>query len=349
MYKRVRKLESIKNIKIGVIKMKQFKSTKSLIILMAISVFTIYLAGCSDSNNVSPGNQTDDQYLQQIVSAGTGSNNQQPEDLMSNEANDLDNSGAVPDNENGGGDTPIDTLKKWGRRITNVNVNLQISNEGDTIKDVNVTRTITGNYYIVGIVSGQQDTIVKPYVEVLKRTVSFKRIARTTQVSFNWKLYKISILNGGTVQPQNSDQYIEMQQAQVYVNGNLKYTFTGPDFTQNIFTTERFGGAGIPEVNIGDHVTIVISTYSAQSEQDIVAWHWARNTFGFHRVPFVMTSQTPNGAGWNRTYEKTFTIYPQHRIGVFNGYISASTHKSLYDNSPVEFSSDEIGVPYKVQ
>jgi hypothetical protein len=157
------------------------------------------------------------------------------------------------------------------------------------------------------------------------------------------------MLSGGTSQPQNYAQYVQMQQALVYVNGALKYTFTGPDFTQNVFTTIRFGGAGIPEVNIGDQVKIVVTTYSTQSEQDIVAWHWARNTFGFHREPFVMTSQTPSGSGWTRTYEKTFNIYPQHRLGIFNGYISASTHKSLYDNSPVEFASNEIGVPYKVK
>jgi len=324
--------------------MKTFKLTKSFLIAMSVFALLVYVTGCSD-NNVATGTQTDDQFIQQVVSAGTGSNNSAEEDLMSNESNDMDNSGAVGN----GGDIPIDTLVKWGRKVTNVNVNLQIANEGDTVKNVAVTRTITGNYYIVGFVSGQQDTIVKPYVEEFKRNVSFKRIAKNSDPHFNWKVYKVSMLSGGTTQPQNYTQYIQMQQAQVYVNGALKYTFTGPDFTQNIFTTIRFGGAGVPEVNTGDQVKIVISAYSTQSEQDIVAWHWARNTFGFHREPFVMTSQTPNGSGWNRTYEKTFNVYQQHKKGIFNGYISASTHKSLYDNSPVEFSSNEIGVPYKVK
>ncbi len=62
-----------------------------------------------------------------------------------------------------------------------------------------------------------------------------------------------------------------------------------------------------------------------------------------------MTSNNPNGGGWDRTYEKTFTVYAGHTLGRFNGYINASTHKSLYDDSPSEFASDEAGIPYKVK
>jgi len=67
-----------------------------------------------------------------------------------------------------------------------------------------------------------------------------------------------------------------------------------------------------------------------------------------------MTSSIPNpgGSGYLRTYEKTFNIYNipphTHRYGVFNGFISASTYKSLYDDSPVEFASDLVGTPYRV-
>ena len=61
-----------------------------------------------------------------------------------------------------------------------------------------------------------------------------------------------------------------------------------------------------------------------------------------------MTSEIPNGQYWDRTYEKTFNIYGDHKRGVFNGFISASTHKSLYDDSPAEFASDLVGTPYRV-
>jgi hypothetical protein len=63
-----------------------------------------------------------------------------------------------------------------------------------------------------------------------------------------------------------------------------------------------------------------------------------------------MTSNTPSGSGWDRTYEKTFTVYGAHNFGrKFNAFISASTHKSLYDDSPSEFASDLVGIPYRVE
>ena len=322
--------------------MKVLKLTQKLLVLLVISMISIYLSGCSE--NSVEGVQTDDEFIREVLTTGINSNQQEDDDLMSNESGDLDDGGAVG-NE---GDTPIDSLFRWGRRVTSVTISVTITSEGDSIKNALVERTINGVYHIIGYVGGNLDSIQKPYTEVLRRTAVFKRIAYTPRPRNNWRLYKVSMVDGGTTAPQNSEQYIQMQLVQVYVNNVLQYTFNGPDFTQNIFTTRRFNGAGIPEVHIGDQLRIVVSTYSAQAEQDIVAWHWARNTFGFHRVPFEMISETPNGSGWNRVYEKSFTVYSNHLRGRFNGYISASTHKSLYDNSPVEFASDLVGAPYRV-
>ncbi len=323
--------------------MKVSKFTKITLFLLFSAIFTLYLAGCSESS-VDPDNQTDDEFIKEVVMRGTGSNNQEDDDLMFNEAYDLDNGGAV----GGGGDTPVDSLLRWGRRVTGVNVNVNITSEGDSLKIAHVTRTINGDFMIVGIVSGVEKTIVKPYTEVLKRDVIFKRIDHSPRPRFNWKLYKISMVDGETTSPQVGSEYVQMSKIEIYVDNVLTNTFEGPDFTQNVFTTKRFGGTGIPQVHRGDQVKIKVYTYSKQSKQDIVAWHWARNTFGFHREPFVMTSEIPNGQYWDRTYEKTFNIYGDHRHGIFNGFISASTHKSLFDDSPVEFASDLVGTPYRV-
>jgi hypothetical protein len=315
---------------------------KTTILLLLSSLFAIYLIGCSES--VAPDNQTDDQYIQEVVTRGVGSNQQADEDLMLNEANDFDDGGAV----GGGGDTPIDSLLRWGRNVTGVNVNVNITTEGDSLKIAHITRTINGDFIIIGYVSGVLSTIVKPYTEVLKRDAIFKRIDHKLKPRYNWKLYKVSLVDGETTSPQVGSDYVQMAKVDVYINNNLTYTFQGPDFTQNVFMTRWFHGGGVPEVHHGDQVRIKVYTFSRQSEPDIVAWHWAKNAFGFHRVPFVMTSEIPNGQYWDRTYEKTFTIYSRHPFGVFNGYINASTHKSLYDNSPVEFASDLVGIPYRV-
>ena len=324
------------------------KSVKNLKItaffgLLFVAVLAAYLSGCSD-NATNPTELTDDQYIESVVKTGF-STSREEDDVMSNETYDMNDDGAVPDF----GNSPIDSLLKWGRKITSVNISVTINNQGDTVKNVTVNRTISGNYIIIGMVNGQQDTIVKPYVETTQRLAIFKRIARTPRPRLNWRLYQVSMLDGQTTQPQIGTDYVEMNKVEVYVNGNLAYTFLGPDFTQNVFTTKFFGGNGIPEVNRGDQVKVNVYTFSTQSETDIVAFHWARNTFGFHREPFTMISNVPNGNGWDRVYEKTFTVYPAHLLGRFNSYISASTHKSLYDDSPSEFASDLVGTPYRVK
>jgi hypothetical protein len=318
--------------------------------MLFLAIFGLFLsyfiAGCNDT----PENQTDDEYLKEVISQGTGSNNQDEDDLMSSESGDIDDGGAVGN----GGDTPVDSLIKWGRKVLTVNVSLTITSEGDSLKTANITRTINGNFIIIGMVNNAVDTIVKPYTEVLKRFVVFKRIAYTPHPRLNWRLYRVSMVDGGTTTPQNSNDYVQMQKIEVYVNNVLQYTLNGPDFTQNVYVTKRFGGDGIPKVHLGDQVKLIVTTISQQSEPDIVAWHWARNTFGFHRVPFDMTSSIPNpsGPGYLRTFEKTYTVYNTpphvHKLGVFNGFISASTHKSLYDDSPAEFASDLVGTPYRV-
>lgn len=329
--------------------MKTFKSLKSVIILSFFIGVALYLMGCSE--NVSYEEMTDDEYIKYVVEKGYSTTQEDDDNLMSNEGGDLDNGGPVPDNE-GGGDNPIDSLIKWGRKIKSVSVTVTITSEGDTIKNASVVRTINGDYIIIGKVAGQIDTIIKPYTEVLKRNVTLKRVARTPRPRFNWRLYKVSMVDGETTLPQKGSDKVKMNKVEVIINGVLAYTFAGPDFTQNIFTTRYFGGAGIPEVRLGDQIKLVVYTTSTETDPDIVAWHWARNTFGFHREPFAMTQQSGGPGNWSRVYEKTFNIYntpPKvHKLGRFNGYISASTRKSLWDDNPNEFASDLVGTPYRV-
>jgi hypothetical protein len=324
-----------------------FTNLKFLSILFTIAFFASFLSGCSD-NSTSPTELTDEEFMQKVVSSGYDTTNRNYEDnLMSQETADLDDGGAIADDGNGG--TPIDSLSRWGRKVTGVNVSTTITWSGDTLADVHVTRTINGNYIIIGWQNGQRDSVTKPYTEVFYRTITFKRIDRTKFPRLNWRLYKVSMLSGGTTLPQVGGSQVEMTKIEVYANGSQTptYIFNGPDFTQNEFTTRLFGGSGIPVVHRNTQVQIKVYTTSQQAPVDYVAWHWARNTFGFHRVPFTLESQTGTGP-YYRVFTKTFNIYGNHILGVFNGYISASTHESLYDDDVSKFASTETGLPYIV-
>ncbi len=323
--------------------MKYSKKLTMFAVIALLAGMSAYFAACSNSVTTTP--ITDEDFIKGVVT-GTYSDGASESPLLSTTASDLDDGGAVADQDNGGGN-PIDSLKRWGRKVLSVAVDVQITNEGDTVKSALVTRTITGVFIIRGYSGGVMDSVNKPYTEVLKRTIDFKRINTTSDPRRNWKLYHVSMVNGNTTMPQTGTDNITMTNISVYVNGSATptYSFNGPDFSQNVFTTIWAGGAGIPEFDRGSTIRVVVSLTSNQPDTDYVAWHWVRNAYGFHRVAFTLTSSIGNSA---RTYEKTFTIFSDHRIGVFNGYISANTHKSLWDDNPALFSSTTTGTPYRV-
>lgn len=313
-----------------------------------VLIIAIYMSGCQENNITEPAAQSDDEYLQTTaINTAFSTNYDDDDNLLANEINDFDSEGATFDDESN--NFPIDSLLKWGRRVTNVNISTTITSQGDTMKHVTVVRTISGNFFIIGYVGGNLDTTVKPYSQEQKRYLTFKRVDRRPNPRHNWRLYQYSAIDGETKTPQIGKSNITMSKVQFYKNNNLILTLNGPDFTVNVFTSRLFGGGGMFEVNRGDQLRVKVYLNSNQQDTDIVAYHWARNSFGFHRVRFAMTSQTSNGNNFDRTYEKTFNIYNNHRWGMHNAYISSSTRSSLYDNDESLFSSTYIGFPYRVR
>jgi hypothetical protein len=327
------------------------KILKLFTITLAILLTGIIYSGCNQNQSTAPSAQmTDDAFLTSVVQNGYSSNAFDEDNLMSQVSADLNDGSAVWDNDNNPPGSPIDSLKKWGRIVRNVNIDYNITNSGDTLKTVHITRTITGDYVILGYQNGQLDSIFKPYTEVMYRWVKFKRIASTPNPVHNWRLYQISMLNGGTTLPQIGSSKVQMDKIEIYQDNvsTPTYIFNGPNFEDlNLFTTTLFGGNGIPRIDRDIPVKIMVYTTSQDAQPDLVAWHWARNTFGFHRVPFVLVSQT-GGGPYTRIYSKTFSAFHLHRLGVHNGYITASTYESLWDSDPAKFASSEIGLPYRV-
>ncbi|MEO8210973.1 MAG: hypothetical protein ABI840_10455 [bacterium] len=330
--------------------MKQLKAFLSLTILFGIIAVTFYLSGCNKDNITEPAaNQTEDEYLSSTaINSAFSSDAEDDDNLFANEVFDFDSEGPTMNNEEGF-DTPIDSLKRWGRRITNVNVNTNITTIGDSLKNVEVIRTISGNFIIIGYINGVLDSTVKPYTQEQKRLLTFKRVDRRPNPRFNWRVYQYSAIDGETKTPQTGKDNIIMSKIEFYKNNILMLTLNGPDFTINIFNSRYFGGNGLFEANRGDQIRAKVYLSSNQSDTDIVSYHWARNSFGFHRESFLMTSQIPNGNNFDRTYEKTFEIYSRHNHGIHNGFISANTRSSLYDNSTSLFSSTYMGLSYRVR
>jgi hypothetical protein len=323
-------------------------TNKILIPLFLVMLTALIISGCQ-KNAIEPNNMTDDEYVQSVVSGGYDNDYTNEDNIMMQEYNDLNEGGAVLDNESIPPANPYDSLYKWGRRITGVNRNYNITNEGDSLKNVVVTTTFSGNFVIVGYQGGLKDTTVKQYTEVMKRNVVFKRVANTEYPRRNWRLYKVSILDGETTQPQAGSSQVQITKVEIYKNnsGTPTYVFNGPDFNSTLFTTKLFGGTGIPQLDRNDVVKVKIYTTSQLSSTDYVAFHWSKNTYGFHRIPFTLESQTGSGP-YYRIYSKDFNIYGNHRIGAHNAYFSANTHESLYDDDVNKFASDLVGIPFKV-
>ena len=120
-----------------------------LIPLLLIMFIAILISGC-ERNAVDPNNMTDNEYLQSVVSGGYDNDYTNEDNIMMQEYNDLNEGGAVLDDESLPPSNPYDSLYKWGRRITGVNRNYNIANEGDTLKNVVITTTFSGNFIIVG-------------------------------------------------------------------------------------------------------------------------------------------------------------------------------------------------------
>lgn len=328
--------------------MNGLKISSIITVLSFIIITSLYLGGCNDNNITDNSSMTDDEYISSLaINSAFSSDADDDDNLFANEVSDFDSEGPVSDDP--GSDVPLDSILKWGRRITDVNVNAEITNSGDSIKNVLVTRTVSGNFIVLGYINGILDSTVKPFTQQQRRIIKFKRINRHQHPRSNWRVYEYSAIDGNTTTPQTGKDNIIINKVEFYRNNELVLTLNGPDFTNNFFRAGFFGGHNMYEADAGESFKTKVYLTSNQSETDIVSYHWPKNLSGFHRVRFDLVSETPNGNGFDRVFEKTIEIFQQHRHGRHNAYISADTRSSLFDNDPNLLSTTYMGFPYRVR
>ncbi len=311
------------------------------VILAVLISMTALFQSCQENNPNEPSAMSEDEYLRTVAVNSSYSGNTDDEDNLV--AEDLAGMQyrALP--------VPYDSIIGWRRIVTGVTTNAIITFNSDTMKTVEATRNITGNFIILGYIAGQQDSAVKPFSQDLRRIVLFKRVNNTPNPRRNWRVFQFSATDGQTTSPQAGKDNIVMNRIEVFRNDQLVLTLNGPDFTANMFNARHFGHPGSPEFSSSAQMKVRVYLSSNQSDTDFVAFHLPRNSGVPNGIRFELVSQTPNGNNFDRIYEKTYTIQPQHGGGVFNGMISASTKASMIDNNPQFYSVTLAGMPYRVR
>jgi hypothetical protein len=304
-------------------------------------------SGYSAVRNFIHAGTDDELYLRSVIINGFNSDPDAEDNLMYREQFDMNDGAAFADY--GSGFSPMDSVVRWGRIITGTNYNLNSCYfPNDSEYSAEVGKSINGYYRIIGYHNGGQiDSVDKPFTMSTYRRASFRRIARTPDPAVNWRMRWISLSDGATEYPQSGYNNSRIREIFVSINGTYSYDWWN-SFTYQNFDTKYFGGEEIPLFHRGDNITVTVYVDSPEP-RSTVAWHWAKNTFGYHRIPFAFVSSYPGGEGYINEYRQTFTVYSQHQSGCFNGFIIACTPGSLNDDNPVRLSVSDVGVPYRVE
>jgi hypothetical protein len=245
--------------------------------------------------------------------------------------------------------TPI----RWGRFVTSVTRTVTTTVQpGDSIAIAVVDKSITGTLKIRGLnQNGDTVTIDKPFNDLSKRNIIFKRVSRNTDKYWlNWVPVATSLVEGGTASPNN---HIEITKLVLYVSTTDTITITDPT---GYFLRYRWlklftgGRKDVPEFMAGQSLKLQVTVVSASADTDFVALRYGVSGSNHKRVRLALASETNNGNG---TYTRVFEIsrtapqYVHFHRGWFHMGIDAVTRATLMDDT-APYSVSWWGVPYRV-
>jgi len=230
-----------------------------------------------------------------------------------------------------------------GQKMRLVNRTLSIDIQ-DTIAYGTLTKTFEGILLIAASydsAANKPDTLIrKSFTAVVTRNIIFKKIGNSPYPRRNWIIAAISLPEGGTQSPN-----IDINRMTITLSNDDVIVVESP----NDYYLRRGWGwwHSIPILGRDDSATVKVELYSAYEEDDFVSLTWGANRWVKHRVKrlFELVSSTPNGNGWDKVYEQTFTTHQWP--GFYHAIINALPKQVIFDDStPVE--TESWGIPYFV-
>lgn len=305
---------------------------RNFILLFSLALGFL-LIGCQEKNSITdPGTETDREAMKALVEEDSSLTSF---DYNYNEGGFTEALGKIQE-----------TIYPFrvGVEVNLVNLNISIDVQGDTAygtitKDFEGTLLIEASFDSNAIVP---DTVIeKAFASTVTRNVIFKKINNTPYPRRNWVIAAISLPEGGTSSPN-----IDIQKVTVFLPNGDTLSIESP----NDYYLKRGWGwwRQIPVIRPGENVTVRVELYSGYEENDYVSLVYGANRWCHQRGKklFDFVSSTPNGNGYDKVYEQTFTAH--NFPGFFHAVINAIPRQVLHDDAaPVE--SETWGIPYIIK
>ena len=325
---------------------------KSLVVLWtALALAGLLITGCKkndgtgpDANQAPPG-VTNEQNAMQYYASNDGfvQNDEQTFDDKEIDPIDYGTFGKI--------DAAITPLR-FGRFITSVTrtVNITVM-PGDSIAIAHVHKDIIGTFKIKALNTNNDTVIIqKPFNDQSDRNVVFKRISSTDHFWARWIPVATSLVDGGTVAPNN---LINLTKLQLFLPSGDTITVTDPlNYYLRFAWESRFNRfwKGVPILLAGQPIKLQATVVSSSPDTDIVALRYGFDFFHKRRARMVLVSEVNNGDGtYTRVYEtsRTSPLYVHFHRGFFHMGVDAATKATLYDDT-APYAVSWWGIPYRV-
>lgn len=322
---------------------------KSLLFLLSASVLTgMFVGGCHKDDGLdeqAPAGVTNEEQAMKYYATND-------EFVVNEEETFADKSVETFDYGTFGKVNAAITPLRWGRLITSVTRNVSSTIQpGDTVSISLVEKTIIGTLKIRGLDANKDTvTIDKPFTDTSTRKVIFKRVSRDTRKFWrNWVPVATSLVNGGTIDPNNS---VKIKQLQFFNPNGDEVVVTNPnEYYLRYRWLKLFTGGqkDVPELIGGQALKIVVTVESTSPDTDLVALRYGFGNGQKKRVRLAITSEVKNGTTYTRVFEisRTAPQFVHFHRGFFHMGVDVMTKATLYDDS-APYAVNWWGVPYRV-